>query len=164
MTTFRLCFPLAAALALFGCASFYRGSGLVPGVSTGADVAADMGRPAEIIKLPGGESLWTYPRGLGRQTYAVRLGADDRVRSLSQVLTLQNLARLEPGRSTPEDVKLLLGPPFRTTEMARLRRDVWEYYLYEDTRPIIVYLQFDPSRRLREVLRIDDPSSTNLGA
>src|SRR5262245_8426744 len=161
MTAPKLCFLPLAALAVAGCAGFYSGANLVPGASTGADVVAAMGQPAEIIELRGGESLWEYPRGLGRQTYAVRLAPDGRVRSVSQVLTLQNLARLVPGQSTPADAKLVLGPPFRTTEMARRQRDVWEYYLYEDTRPVIVYLQFDRGGRLREVLRIDDPSSAS---
>jgi hypothetical protein len=44
--------------------------------------------------------------------------------------------------------------------MPRLQREVWEYDMYEDQRPIIVYVQFDPEKRVREVLRIDaQPSS-----
>src|SRR5215831_18182579 len=138
--------PLLAA-ALAACASYYSGAGLVPGKSTSAEVEAAMGKPAEIVNLGGGEALWQYPRG-----------PDGRVREVSQVLSMQNLTHLRPGESTPEDARRVLGPPFRIVPMTRLQRDVWEYYMYEDVRPIIVYLQFDSSQRLREVLRIDDPS------
>ena len=146
---------LALVAAVSACAS-YSGRNLVPGKSTAAEVEATMGKPAELVSLGGGEVLWQYPRGpAGRQTYVVRVGPDDVVREVSQVLTMQNLARLVPGESTPEDARRVLGPPFSIVPMTRLKRDVWEYYMYEDTRPIIVYLQFDSDRRLREVLRID---------
>jgi len=154
----RRAIPLLAA-ALAACASYYSGSGLVPGKSTSAEVEAAMGKPAEIVNLGGGEALWQYPRGpAGRETFVVHIGPDGRVREVSQVLSMQNLAHLRPGESTPEDARRVLGPPFRIVPMTRLQRDVWEYYMYEDVRPIIVYLQFDSSQRLREVLRIDDPS------
>jgi hypothetical protein len=154
----------AALIAAVSACASYSGRNLVPGKSTAAEVEATMGKPAELVSLVGGDVLWQYPRGpAGRQTYAVRLGPDNVVREVSQVLTMQNLAQLVPGESTPEDAKRVLGPPFRIVPMTRLRRDVWEYYMYDDTRPIIVYLQFDPDRRLREVLRVDATAFRSRG-
>jgi len=154
---------VALLAAVSACAS-YNGRNLVPGKSTAAEVEASMGKPAEVVTLTGGDALWQYPRGpAGRQTYAVRLGPDNVVREVSQVLTMQNLAQLAPGKSTPEDAKRVLGPPFSIVPMTRLGRDVWEYYMYDDTRPIIVYLQFDSDRRLREVLRVDATAFRSRG-
>jgi outer membrane protein assembly factor BamE (lipoprotein component of BamABCDE complex) len=154
---------IAVAASAAGCVS-WSGANLVPGRSTTADVETSMGRPAERIARPGGESVWYYPRGpQGRQTYAVRVGADGVVREVSQVLTIENLAKLQPGHSTPEDVRAILGPPVATSRNPRLEREIWEYYMFEDQRPSIVYVQFDPAKRVREVLRVDDPAFRSLG-
>jgi outer membrane protein assembly factor BamE (lipoprotein component of BamABCDE complex) len=152
---------ILAVAAVAGCAS--TGAELAPGKSTAADVEREMGRPAERISFAGGDSVWYYPRGMAQKTYAVRVGANGVVSDVSQVLTQENLARLEPGKSTTADVKAILGPPFRITPMARIQRDVWEYYMLLDTRARITYVQFDQSGRVREVLQIDDPFYESRG-
>jgi hypothetical protein len=161
MTVGNLHLVVVAAIAA-GCATFGLGR-LEPGKSTAADVEAKMGRPAERINLPGGDSVWHYPRGQARQTFSVRIGQDGVVRDVSQVLTMENLAKLQPRRSTMDDVRALLGPPFGVTANRRLERDMWEYYMYEDQRPIIVVIQFDPTKRVREILRLDDPAYQGKG-
>jgi hypothetical protein len=156
-------FLLALAVTLSGCASF-EGRALIPGKSTAGEVQSGFGRPAEIIKLPGGEALWQYQRQpYGRQNYAVPLGPDNVVREVSQLLTAQNLATLQPGKSTADDVRRVLGPPFSAIPNPRLQREQWEYFMWEGYRPIIVYVQIDPNRMLREVLQTEDTSFTNFG-
>lgn len=153
---------LAAAVA--ACASF-SGANLVPGKSTPAEVEATMGQPAARIKLPGGDTLWQYPRGsAARQTFTVRIGADGVVREVSQIRTIQNVGKIEIGKSTADDVRTILGPPDRITPMRNIQRDVWEYSMFQDTRAVIVYVQLDSSQRVREVLQVDDPAFMNLGA
>lgn len=152
---------ILAVAAIAGCAS--TGTQLVPGKSTAADVEREMGRPADRISVAGGDSVWYYPRGMARATYAVRVGANGVVRDVSQVLTVANLAKLEPGKSTAADVKAILGPPFRITPMPRIQRDVWEYYMFQDTRAKITYVQLDPAGRVREVLEVDDPFYESRG-
>jgi SmpA / OmlA family len=152
--------PIAAVVLTAACAS-YSGSGLVPGTSTAAQVEATMGAPRERIKLPGGDTLWAYPRGPhARQTYGVRVGADGVVREVSQLLTVPNLAKLRIGQSTSDEVRALLGPPVSVSALSRLEREVWEYDMYEDQRPINVHIQFDQGKRVREILSVDArPSS-----
>src|SRR5215470_14836896 len=134
--------PLLAA-ALAACASYYSGAGLVPGKSTSAEVEAAMGRPPEIVNLGGGEALWQYPRGpAGRETFVVRIGPDGRVREVSQVLSMQNLAHLRPGESTPEVALRVLVLPVRFVPMTLLQGYCWQNYMYQDVRPIILFLQF----------------------
>ena len=153
---------LAAALA--ACATTFSGANLVPGKSTATEVEATMGQPAARIKLPGGDTLWQYPRGsAARQTFAVRIGADGIVREVSQIRTIENVGKIQIGRSTADDVRTLLGPPDRITPMRNIQRDVWEYSMFQDTRAVIVYLQLDASGRVREVLQVDDPAFINLG-
>ncbi|MFH1602867.1 MAG: outer membrane protein assembly factor BamE, partial [Pseudomonadota bacterium] len=55
-------FGLLAAALLAGCASL-DDSGLVPGQSTGADVEAMFGRPAERVVKPDGGNVLYYPGG-----------------------------------------------------------------------------------------------------
>ena len=153
---------ILAIAALVGCAAV--GANLVPGKSTAADVEREMGKPAERIDVAGGDSIWFYPRGsAARQTFAVRLGPNGVVREVSQVRTIQNLARIVIGKSTPDDVKAILGPPDKISTLPRIQRTVWEYSMFQDTRAVIVYVQFDPAGRVREVLQVDDPAFVDLG-
>jgi len=155
-------FLIVAVAAIAGCAS--TGADLVPGKSTTADVEREMGKPAERIGAAGGDTVWYYPRGLARTTYAVRIGANGVVRDVSQVLTQANLAKLQIGKSTKEDVKAILGPPFSVYQLPRVQREGWEYYMFQDTRPKVTYVQFDPSGRVSEVMQIDDPFYQSRGA
>lgn len=122
----KLPFLLLVCL-LAGCAS--DGRNLRPAVSDAAAVRADMGAPAEVLPLAEGGEAWFYPKGLGRQTFRVELGADGRVKSVDQVLEERNFDRIVAGKTTRAELRLMLGPPFYVW---RLRGEqVWEYrYLW----------------------------------
>jgi hypothetical protein len=146
---------LAAAL-IAGCAS-YSGRGLVPGTSTDADVEALMGRPAERFSKPDGSSVLFYPHApVGRETYAVTIGADGKVRAVEQRLTDANIARLVLGATTAQEVRELFGSPWRTTRYARLERDVWEYPMDPVAMPYILYVQFSSDGIVREAFKLKD--------
>jgi len=147
---------LIAALSA-GCASF-DGRGLVPGQSRASDVESLMGPPAEKVALANGESEWFYPRQpYGRQSFAVRLGADGVLRSIEQRLTAENLMKLQAGARSSRDVRALLGPPWRGTHLDRQQREVWEYTLYSaDQKESNLYVQFSSDGILREVLMLRD--------
>ena len=147
---------LAAVLAA-GCAS-YDGRGLVPGQSRASDVEMVMGSPTEKVATSSGDALWFYPRQpFGRQTYAVRVGPDGVVRSIEQRLTYANIQKLIVGTTTTKDVRELLGPPWRTTHLARQQRDVWEYTTYNiDQQEFLLYVQFSSDGVVREVVHLRD--------
>lgn len=146
---------LAAAL-LAGCAS-YSGKGLIPGTSTAADVEALMGRPAERIAKPDGGSVLFYPHApVGRETYAVSIGADGKVQAVEQRLTDANIARLVLGTTTATEVRELFGSPWRTTRYSRLERDVWEYPMDPVAMPYILYVQFSSDGIVREAFKLRD--------
>jgi hypothetical protein len=148
---------LSAAALAAGCASF-DGRGLVPGQSRASDVEALMGPPAEKLPLAGGESEWFYPRmPYGRQSFAVRLGADGVMRSVEPRLTPENVMKLRIGAMNAREVRELLGPPWQVTRLERQQREVWEYTMYSaDLQESLLYTQFSGDGMLREVLVLRD--------
>jgi len=148
---------LAAAL-LQGCVS-YDGRSLVPGSSTEADVERTMGAPAEKIAMASGERVWFYPHApMGRETHAVRIGPDGKLRAVEQRLLEANFAKIWSGKTTTREVRELLGPPNRVYRMARQQREAWEYlYFNEMQEPFIFYVQSSADGVVREAFRIRDP-------
>ena len=146
---------LVAALA--GCASF-DGYSLVPGKSTAAEVEATMGPPHERYAAPGGDSVWMYSRQpIGRRNFAVTVGANGVVRSVEQRLTEANLRSLVAGKSTMQQARELLGPPWLVTRNDRMQRNVWSYKMYnlvdiEHT----LHVQFSDDGLVREVMMLRD--------
>jgi hypothetical protein len=146
---------LAGLALLAGCASF-SGSSLVPGKSTRAEVEGTMGRPAEVLSRPNGDTLLYYSRlPYGREMYVATVGSDGVLRGIEQRLTRQNISRLAAGAQTTE-VRELLGPPFRMVHMSRMQRDVWEYQWHEVEDKRILWVQFAGDGVVREVIEMHD--------
>lgn len=142
---------------LAGCAS-YSGGGLVPGRSSAAEVQALMGAPALRLPRAGGGEQWYYPRGgkMGWETYAVKIGPDGVMRAIEQRLTVENVARLEPGAATMKDAQALLGPPFEASRLPRQKRTDWGYRVHQAPWWWIFWLQFSDDGVLREVIKLPD--------
>lgn len=157
MTHSRLVSCAAALLLAAGCASF-DGRSLVPGQSSVKDVETQLGKPADRLRVAGGDTIWYYPRApMGRQTWAVRIAPDGTVRSVEQVLTEQNIRRIVPGKTTRDEARVIVGPPWRSSRIERMQREVWEYTMYNDTQwPWFLYLQFSDDGIVREVVMMKD--------
>ena len=98
---------LVAVLA--ACASPQR---IDPAHGTLAAVHASLGSPTDIRFDRNGDELWEYARGpMGTETYLIRAGEDGRVKSVTQLLTDAQFAKIVPGRMTKADVRYLLGQP-----------------------------------------------------
>jgi hypothetical protein len=146
----------AAVALLCACAS-YSGSGLVPGQSTAAQVEALMGVPSDKLTAANGDAIWQFPRGpYGRQTYAVRFGGDGVMKEIRQVLTEENFAKIVPGSSNKEQVRMLLGRPRKVTVFANLQREVWDYGYGDPGRPMVLAVQFSIDGVVRETLMLAD--------
>ena len=115
-----------AALALAGCAAMTTPS-IAPGASMG-DVEAKMGKPVAIVKAPDGDTVWQYPKGpFGQQTYMARFGPDQRVKSFTQALTFDNIAKVQRGM-TKDEIRLLLGSPtMEVITYRNLHQEGWSY-------------------------------------
>jgi len=147
---------VAIALLLSACAS-YSGSGLVPGTSTAADVEALMGTPSLRLPQPGGGSVWFYSRlPEGRDTYKVTIAPDGAMRSIEQVLTKANVAKIRPNTTTMAQVRALLGPPGTVSWLTLKPRIVWEYKMRDVAEPRILWVQFSSDDIVREVIEMHD--------
>jgi len=149
---------------LAGCAS-YAGRGLEPGRSSAAEVEALMGPAAAKRPGPDGETVLWFPRmPYGDGTYAARVGADGRLVAIEQRLTGENIARIERGRTTADQVLDLVGPPYRVDQFARMEREIWTYKMQVFPFPKALFVQLSPDRVVREVYYMDDPEIPRLGA
>lgn len=144
---------LLLGIFLAGCAT--EGRNLRPGVSDSAAVRADMGPPVETVRLPNGGQAWFYPKGLGRATYRVELGPDDKVRSIEQVLDERVFDRIQAGKTTREELRALLGPPFTVWNLRN--ETVWEYrYLWGAEAPWILRVGIGSNNVVTGQARIEE--------
>jgi hypothetical protein len=124
----KLWLALLSAMLLAACAS-YSGSGLKPGEARLEDVQALMGAPAMRWQDAGGSVQLAYPRGpAGFDTFMVRLGADGRLQSITNVLEPISFAQIRSGM-TKDEVLRALGPPDYSRTVYFKARDelVWDW-------------------------------------
>ncbi len=155
----KLVLSFLALLLAMGCAGF-DGRGLVPGQSSASEVEALMGPAADERKAANGETVRYYSRlPYGRVTYAARIGPDGKLIAIEQRLTEEYVARLRPGSSRADDVRDVLGPPYRIDEFSQLERQVWTYPAMGLTIDKLLIVQLSRDGVLREVYLTDDPQA-----
>lgn len=145
---------------LVGCAAM-RGPDFSSGASM-AEVERRMGKPVDIAAAPDGDTIWQYPKGpYGQLTYVVRFGKDQRVRSVTQALTWENFARIQPGM-TRDEIRLAFGRPGQTVFYRNLNEDVWSYrYVIQASHNRIFNVHFDANTgRVRTTSDQEDPLFT----
>lgn len=152
-TLMTLCF-----IALLGaCAG---APSLVSGQSTEADVRARMGNPTD-TRTEGGDKVWEYATGPeGFYTRQVRIGADGRVRQVTQLLTEERFETIVPGKTTQAEVRTLLGRPMDDTNYRAGRTWSWRY-LRMGVSPGYMVVKFNPDGTVAERIVIIDPSGDN---
>jgi hypothetical protein len=78
------------------------------------------------VRFSDGEEIWEYATGPeGVETYFVAFDRGGVVRSTEQALTLENISRLVPGKTTREETRALLGRPGDVSMMNG--KEVWEW-------------------------------------
>jgi hypothetical protein len=118
---------VSATLFISGCAS-YDGRNLVRGEATEADIVATMGKPAQTLPLAnGGKALYFSKLPYGRRMFVATTGPDGRLKGIEQVLNSEHIDRIQPGTTTAEQVRKLLGPPYSISRANFKPFDVWEY-------------------------------------
>jgi hypothetical protein len=148
---------LSLAALLGGCA----GAGsLVAGQSTEADVRARMGAPTD-TRTEGGDKLWEYATGPeGFHTRLVRIGADGRVKEVTELLTEQQFAKITPGKTTKAEVKNLLGRPSDETNYRAGLTWSWRH-LKGGVQPGYMIVKFNPNDTVAEkIIVIDQPGDS----
>ena len=132
---------LTAGVLLAGCASY---GSIAPGTPAAA-VEAGSGKPFRIWPEAGGGATWEYPMGPeGRYTYMVRLGPDNRVTRVDQVLDWNTFEHISKGMPMVE-VEHLIGRPYSRVHYPRTDQTAWAwrfvennvlrrcFFVYEDT-------------------------------
>ncbi len=102
---------------------------LKPGVSTGYEVRDKLGKPGIEWRNDDGSVTWEYTRQPeGTECFMATLGPDNVLKSLENVLTPQNFARVQPGW-TKDQVRRLLGKPRSVQSFALKKEEVWDWRL-----------------------------------
>ncbi|THF60789.1 outer membrane protein assembly factor BamE [Pseudothauera nasutitermitis] len=104
---------LLTALGLPACDA-YNLRALQPGVSTAAEVRERLGPPQVEWPNADGSVTWEYSRQPeGVECYMITLGTDGILRGVEQVLNEAGFARVQPGMSGDEVLRLLGRPATR---------------------------------------------------
>jgi hypothetical protein len=150
---------MGAALLAGGCAS-YDGRDLVPGVATEADIVGTMGKPAQTLRRPNGdEALYFSKLPFGRQMFVATTGPDGRLKAIEQVLDYEYLQRIRIGTTTADQVRAILGPPYRITRAPFKPLDVWEYPWRPLGQARVLWVSVSDDGMVREILDTRDPES-----
>jgi hypothetical protein len=150
---------ISAGLLASGCAS-YDGRGLVPGQATEADIVGTMGKPAETLQRANGEEALYFSRlPLGRQMFVATTGPNGRLKSIEQVLDYQHIKRIRVGTTTADQVKEILGPPYRITRAPSKPLDVWEYPWRSGAENRVLWVSVSDDGIVREILDTHDSST-----
>jgi len=149
---------LLSIAVLAGCASpraFAPGSSIV-------DVRARVGTPTDIRFDRNGDELWEYASGpAGFETYLVRVGADGKVKDVSQILTDDQLMKIVPGTMTKADARNLLGRPSDQTFTGAGTVWSWRFARF-GVQPGYLTVRFNPDNTVMERIAIIDPSGGRM--
>jgi hypothetical protein len=100
---------------------------LEPLKSTGAEIIARLGEPAETWHNEDGTATWEYPQGPeGTRCHMLTLDAAHVLLRIEQVLSEEYFARIEKGW-THDRVRRLLGRPRTTVFYPLKREEVWDW-------------------------------------
>lgn len=138
----------------------YSGKTLQPGISTLVDVEQIMGKPAEVWRDDAGQVVQlSYPRGpSGYVSFMVHMSATGTVLTVDQVLDEIHFARVTPGMTMPEVLRLL-GPARTINEFSAKNRLYWNYgYCSEHGQRMEYAVEFDSlAQCVTGSIKIPDP-------
>lgn len=148
---------LLAAIGLVACKPFGLAQ-IQVGVTTENEVRQWLGEPGMVWRNEDGTTTLEYSgQPAGTQCHMITIGTDRIVRSVEQVLTERNLARIRPGM-VREEVQRIIGRPANTQfyQLSQERVYNWNVEPHPGTAdPVFFTVHFDQDGR---VLR----TSTNV--
>lgn len=153
---------MRAFIALFflaGCASF-DGHDLAPGQATEQQVVAEMGEPSLVLEQPGGARALYFSRlPYGRAIYKATIDGQGVLRGVEQTLVPEKIRSIQVDATTKEQVRELLGPPYRVTRGPIKPLEVWEYWWRNAEDRRILWISFSDDGVAREVVEMHDYQS-----
>ncbi len=155
----RLITAALAAVGFVGACDLQNIAELEPGVSTDADVREKFGQPEAVWEGADGAQIYEYNRQPeGVVNYMITVGADGVLVKVSQVLTEENFARVQPGMAM-EQVRRLLGKPRKVQTFAlngETSQD-WRFQPKGQTEPMIFSVAYDRDLRVIRTGTMPDP-------
>ncbi|HTD06298.1 hypothetical protein [Undibacterium sp.] len=151
--------PLLSAIllaSLSACVGW--GIGTIHPGETEAQVRAELGSPTNVYQ-DGDQHLLEYSRGrMTQATHMARIGADGKLVSYEQVLTLQKFAEIKVGESNKEAVLRIVGQPHEKEHYARSDLEAWSYGFKESGAwDSFMSVYFDQSGIVRKMENGPDP-------
>jgi hypothetical protein len=155
----RLITAALAAVGFVGACDLQNIAELEPGVSTDADVREKFGQPEAVWEGADGAQIYEYNRQPeGVVNYMITIGADGVLVKVSQVLTEENFAQVQPGMAM-EQVRRLLGKP-RKVQTFPLNGETsqdWRFQPKGQTEPMIFSVAYDRDLRVIRTGTMPDP-------
>ncbi len=147
---------ISALLALVGCDRVATGE-LQVGQSTVADLKVKMGEPSEVRK-DGDREIWVYPLGPeGVKTYFMTVDSTGKLEKIDQVLTDANFARIQPGM-THDEVVRILGRHGKEQRYAMSINEVTRSWKFnKDNSDLNFQVTYDGNGRVKST-GVEDPS------
>lgn len=131
---------------------------LVVGQSTEADVRNRMGKPTDIRVDRNGDRLLEFATGPeGIETHLVRIGADGKVKEVTQLLTEERFGTIVLGKTTKAEVKSLLGTPSEENSLPTGLHWSWRFYR-DGIRPAYMVVRFSADDTVYDKIIMVDPS------
>ena len=96
------------------------------------------------------------------QARVARVDREGKVIAVEQRLTDENVAKLVRGKTSADEVRDLLGPPWKVWPYPRMQRDIWEYRMTIAAAgwvPQGLYVQVSPDNVVREIYILNDPDN-----
>jgi hypothetical protein len=145
-----------AAIGLIGCDAVNL-KDLKPGVSTGFDVRDKLGKPGIEWRNDDGSVTWEYTRQPeGTECFMATIGPDNILKRLENVLTPQNLARVQAGW-TKDQVRRLLGKPRSVQSFAMKKEEVWDWRLPPEFNAAVFFnIHFDQDGKVTGTSRSNE--------
>ena len=137
---------LALCTTLAGCAAYDVSRMVTPGMAQG-EVDALAGKPIAEGRLADNKAYWDYTRQpYGYAIYRVTFGPDERVREVRNLLTPENIRKLQAGM-TQAEVSGVVGPSADEQAYANGTRS-WSYR-YQDYGVVkLLHVIFDSGDRV----------------
>ena len=155
----RLITAALAAVGFVGACDLQNIAELEPGVSTDADVREKFGQPEAVWEGADGAQIYEYNRQPeGVVNYMITVGADGVLVKVSQVLTQENFAQVQPGMAM-EQVRRMLGKP-RKVQTFPLNGETsqdWRFQPKGQTEPMIFSVAYDRDLRVIRTGTMPDP-------
>ncbi len=138
---------------------------LTPGEATEADVRQKFGQPDDVWEDESGLRVLEFTRQPeGKRNWQARIDASGKLIGFKQLLTNENLAKVQAGMSELE-VRRLIGKPGKVMTYELQKQMTWEYrYMPSSSETGVFTITFNSGdRKVLNTAKGPDPRDMNVG-